>query len=441
MVTDSKPSPCELLEARFVDLLGRVKAIAIPLKQPSSDPAAIAADPAVRAGISTDGSSIAGYARVENSDLHLSPDPQTVFLLPYHPGRAAAFCDVRERGPAGENAPFPLDPRGRLKAVLAEHLSPGQRIEIKPELEFYLLRGDGPADAAGYVDVYPRDELCHHMDRVYRTLNQMGVPAERVHHENGPGQVEVELDFAPILPQADHLSAAKTAIQAIAYQEGLRATFMPKPFANIAGSGMHVHFRLFDEAANLFGARLPAGPGELTDTARHFVAGLLSHARALTAICNPAVNSYKRLVPGHEAPVHICWGHRNRSVLVRIPLFTDPAKASIEFRSPDATCNFHLALAAIVAAGMDGVRRQLAPPDPRTENIDALPPGQLRRLGIKPLPSDLGEALDALERDEVVLAALGEHIAPRFLDLHRATWDEYLHAAVTDWELVTYRDR
>jgi glutamine synthetase len=436
MIPDSKPSPCELLEARFVDLVGRAKAIAIPLKQPSADPARIATDPAVLAGISVDGSSITGYAHVENSDLHLSPDPQTVFLLPYHPGRAAAFCDVRQRGVAGEHTPFPLDPRGRLKAVLAERLAPHQQIHIKPELEFYFLRGDRPADAAGYVDVYPREELCHHMDRVYRVLNQMGVPVERVHHENGPGQVEVELDYAPILAQADHLSAAKTAIQAIAYQEGLRATFMPKPFANIAGSGMHVHFRLFDEAACLFGA----GPGELTDTARYFIAGLLAHARALTAICNPTVNSYKRLVPGHEAPVHICWGHRNRSVLVRVPLSTDPAKAAVEFRSPDATCNFHLALAAIVAAGMDGVRRRLAPPDPRTENIDALSSGQLRRLGIKPLPSDLGEALDALERDEVVLAALGEHIAPRFLDLHRAAWDEYLHGAVTDWEWTTYAD-
>ena len=434
MATETQPSLCEIVEARFVDLLGRVKAMAIPLKSPSADPREIAADPAVAAGISVDGSSITGYAQVENSDLHLAPDRETVFLLPYHPERAAAHCDLRQRGSGGKHTPFPLDPRGRLKAVLAEHLGAGQRFEIKPELEFYFLRGDQPADRAGYVDVYPRDELSHHMDRVYRTLTAMGIPAARVHHENGPGQVEVELDYAPILAQADHLFAAKTAIQAIAYQEGLRATFMPKPFADVAGSGMHIHLRLFEGDTNLFGA----GAGELTETGRQFTAGLLAHAPPLTAVCNPTVNSYKRLVPGHEAPVQICWGYRNRSTLVRIPLFTDSAKASVEFRSPDASCNFYLALAGVVAAGMDGVRRGLEPPEARSENIYELSPAQLRRLRIKPLPGGLGESLDALERDEVVLAALGEQIAPRFLELHRAAWDEYLHGVVTDWERKLY---
>jgi len=447
MSIEMEPSLCEIVEARFVDLLGRVKAMAMPLKSPSADPREIAADPAVAAGISVDGSSITGYAQVENSDLHLAPDPETVFLLPYHPGRAAVHCDLRQRGVKREYSPFALDPRGRLKAVLGEHLAAGQRFEIKPELEFYFVRerrrrhsgsaaGKRPADAAGYVDVYPRDELSHHMDRVYGSLNAMGIPAERVHHENGPGQVEVEVDYAPMLAQADHLFAAKTAIQAIAYQEGLRATFMAKPFVDIAGSGMHIHLRLFAGDANLFGA----GSGELTETGRQFTAGLLAHAPALTAVCNPTVNSYKRLVPGHEAPVQICWGYRNRSTLVRIPMFTDPAKASVEFRSPDATCNFYLALAAIVAAGMDGVRRELEPPEARTENIYALSAAQLRRLRIKPLPGDLGEALNALERDEVVLGALGEQIAPRFLELHRAAWDEYLHGVVTDWEVKTYGD-
>jgi glutamine synthetase len=211
---------------------------------------------------------------------------------------------------------------------------------------------------------------------------------------------------------------------------------MPKPFAGVAGSGMHVHFRVFQAQENLFGA----GGGELSNTGRHFIGGLLSHAPALTAVCNPTVNSYKRLVPGHEAPIHICWGYQNRSALVRIPLFTDPRKASLEFRSPDATAGFHLALAGMIAAGMDGIRRKTEPPEPTAENVYRLSPAQRRRLRVRPLPGTLGEALDALARDDVVLAALGETLAPRFIELHRALWDHYLHSVVTDWERDTYLD-
>ncbi len=433
--SDDRPLRCEMVEARFTDLLGRVKAMALPLSAPSDDPARIAEDPAVAAGITVDGSSVAGYASVENSDVHVAPDPKTVFLLPYHPGRAAVHCDLEVRGPGGEYAPFPLSPRGRLKAVLAEHLSEGQRIEIKPELEFYLLSPEGkPADAAKYLDVYPQDELPQHMDRLYSTLKEMNIPVERVHHENGPGQVEAELDFAPILSQADHLFAAKAAVRAIAHQAGLRASFLPKPFAGIAGSGMHIHLRMFEGERNLFGER----PGQLSELAGRFAAGLLAHASALTAVCNPSVNSYKRLVPGQEAPVYICWGERNRSALLRVPLFTEVNRADLEFRSPDATANFYLALAALVSAGMDGVRKKLPVPELRNENVYALSPAELERLDISPLPGNLGEALDALERDEVVMGALGEQVAERFLELHRASWDEYLHQAVTDWEMETY---
>jgi len=431
-----QPVLCELLEARFVDIFGKVKAMVIPLKQPSADLQQIASDPAVVAGIGVDGSSIEGYTGIENSDMHLAPDGETVFSLPYDPARAAAYCDLYQRGPRGEHTPFAGDPRGRLKTVLRECLEPGQRIEIKPELEFYFLRGERPADGGGYIDVYPRDELSQNMDAVFRTLGEMGIAAERVHHENGPGQVEVEIDYAPILFQADHLVSAKTAIQALAHRAGLQATFMPKPFADTAGSGMHIHFRLFEHDRNLFGG----DAGELSETARRFVGGLLEHAPALTAVCNPTVNSYKRLVPGHEAPVYICWGHRNRSTLVRIPLFAEPAKAAVEFRSPDATVNFYLGLAAAVAAGMDGVRRGTEPPEARTDNVYLLSPAQLRRFRVRPLPGTLGEALDALERDDVVLGALGDTLGPRFLEMHRAAWDRYLHSVVTDWERNTYSD-
>jgi len=427
---------CQLVEARFVDLSGRVKAMVIPLKHASADVQEIAGDAAVAEGVSVDGSSIQGYATIENSDMHLTPDPDTICRLPYNPTRAAAYCDVYQRGPTGELTPSPADPRGRLKAALEECTAAGQRVEIKPELEFFFTRDGNPADAGAYIDVYPRDELSQLMDEVFCTLAEMGIAAERVHHECGPGQVEVEIDYAPILAQADHLVSAKTAIQALAHRAHLRATFMPKPFAGIAGSGMHVHCRLFQGDENLFGA----DAGQLSETGRHFVGGLLSHAPALTAVCNPTVNSYKRLVPGHEAPVHICWGYRNRSTLVRIPLFTDPAKAAVEFRSPDATANFYLALAAIVAAGTDGIQRKIEPPEPSADNVYLLSPAQRRRRQVKSLPGTLRDALDALERDDVVLAALGDALAPRFVEMHRALWDHYLHGVVTDWERDTYFD-
>jgi glutamine synthetase len=436
MESSERRVACELVEARFVDLGGRVKAMTIPLQHPSGDVAEIARDAAVAEGVSVDGSSIAGYARIENSDMHLAPDKETILRLPYDPRRAAVYCDLYQRGPGGEHTPFDGDPRGRLKAALAEWLGPEERMEIKPELEFFVTRNGEPADAGAYIDVYPRDELSGLMDEVFRSLGEMGIRAERVHHECAPGQVEVEIDYAPILAQADNLVSAKTAIQALAHRAGLRATFMPKPFAGVAGSGMHVHFRLLRGERNLFGAE----GGELSEAGRQFAGGLLSHAAALTAVCNPSVNSYKRLVPGHEAPVYVCWGYRNRSALVRIPLFAQPGKASVEFRSPDATSNFYLALAGMVAAGMEGVRNKVAPPEPTGENVYELSAGQRRRLRVKPLPGTLGEALDALERDRVVMSALGETLAPRFLEVHRGAWDEYLHGAVTDWERMTYGD-
>ncbi len=425
---------CELLEARFVDLLGRVKAMAIPLDRPSCDLQEVAKDPAVGRGISVDGSSVAGYMQVENSDLRLAPDASTIFRLPYDTRRAAAYCDVYSRGDKG--APMEADPRGRLKTVLAGCLAKNQRIEIKPELEFFLLRDGQPADAGGYVDIYPNDGLSERLNEIFVALHQMGIVLERVHHENAPGQVEVEIDFAPAVTQADRLVSAKTAIKALAHRAGLQANFMAKPIAGIAGSGMHVHFRLFEGDRNLLGAE----DGTLSELGKHFAAGLLEHAPALTAVCNPSVNSYKRLVPGHEAPVYICWGYRNRSSLVRVPLAANASKVSVELRSPDATCNVYFALAAIVAAGMDGVQRKLVAPDPRPENVYEMSPAQLRRHGIRPLPGTLGDALAALERDKVVLGALGEQVAPRFLEMHRAAWDCYLHDVVTDWERSKYAD-
>ncbi len=285
-------------------------------------------------------------------------------------------------------------------------------------------------------NVSPDNDLSPHLDSFFDSLTLMGVPVERVHHECAPGQVEVEIDYDDILHQADRLVSSKLALRALAKRAGLRATFMPKPMAGMAGSGMHVHFRLFDEETNLFGAP----DGMLSDIGRHFVAGLLEHAGALTAVCNPSVNSYKRLVPNHEAPVYITWGYRNRSALIRVPLAATPQKAGLEFRSPDATANVHLALAALTAAGMDGVRRQLEPPPARAENVYQLTPSKRKRLKVKALPENLRDALEELENDPVIMAALGPALAPRFVEFHRGKWDEYLHNVVTDWEWQTYGD-
>ena len=422
---------CDLLEARFVDILGRVKAMVIPLACPSGDLAEIARDPAVAKGATADGSSVAGYMQIQDSDLLLVPDPTTLCRLPYDRRRAAAYCDVY---PKGAREPFQADSRTRLKAVLAEYLTPQQRIEIKPELEFFLLNGGRPADQGHYLDVSPDNELSEHLDEFFRALAEMGVEVERVHHECASGQVEVELDFAPVVCQVDRLVSSKLLIRTMAQRAGLKANFMPKPIWGVAGSGMHVHFRLHDQEENAFAG---AG-GELSAVGRQFAAGLLEHAPALTAVCNPSVNSYKRLVPGHEAPVYIAWARRNRSALVRIPLVSAPEQTAVELRSPDATCNFYLALAAMVAAGMDGVRRGLEPPEERLENIYQLTPAQLRHLRVSPLPGTLGEALDAFERDDLVQGALGPLLAPQFLQIHRAVWEEYLHGVVTDWELRRY---
>ncbi len=349
MIGTGVQTSCELLEVRFIDLLGHVKAMAIPLSRPTADLTEVALDPAVKNGITVDGSSVPGYMQVQNSDLHLAPEPDTVFRLPYDDRRAAAYCTVTKRG----GGAVATDSRGRLKAMLAQYLAPTHRLEIKPELEFFLLDGNRPADNGQYLDVSPDNDLSQHLDSFFDSLTAMGVPVERVHHECAPGQVEVEIDYDSILHQADRLVSSKLALRALAKRAGLRATFMPKPMAGMAGSGMHVHFRLFDEETNLFGAP----DGMLSEVGRHFVAGLLAHAAALTAVCNPSVNSYKRLVPNQEAPVYVTWGYRNRSALVRVPLAATPQKAGLEFRSPDATANVHLALAALTAAGMDGVRR------------------------------------------------------------------------------------
>jgi len=431
MTSPGERSCCELLEARFVDILGHVKAMAIPLSHPTADLKAVARDPAVATGISVDGSSVAGYMQVQNSDLHLAPEADTIFRLPYDERRAAAYCTVTQHGGGG---PVAADSRYRLKCMLAEYLTPTQRIEVKPELEFFLLNGERPADTGHYLDVRPDNDLSEHLDHCYNALTSMGMPVERVHHECAPGQVEVEIDYDAILHQADRLVSSKLAIRALARQAGLRATFMPKPIAGMAGSGMHVHFQLFDGETNLFGAE----DGMLSETGRHFIAGLLEHAPALTAVCNPSVNSYKRLVPNHEAPVYITWGYRNRSALVRIPWAATPQKAALELRSPDATANVYLALAAMVAAGMDGVRRGLEPPEERPENVYQLTPAQRRRLKVRALPENLRDALEALERDAVVMEALGPVLAPKFLSLHREMWDQYLHSVVTDWEREQY---
>jgi glutamine synthetase len=268
-------------------------------------------------------------------------------------------------------------------------------------------------------------------------IREIGIKPRVIHHEVGEAQQEIELDFEDAPKMADYILIFKNIARSIAQANGIDVTFMPKPFAGEAGSGLHCHLQLWDGDKNLFG---DAETGGLSDTAKQFVAGLLEHAPAVTAIANPSINSYKRLVPHHEAPVYITWGEMNRTVLVRIPMFGSSDKAAIELRSADAMANPYLLFCAIVAAGKDGINRKLVPPEPRSEDIFEMSDEERETLGIKTLPTSLKEALDCLETDPVIMDAIGPDIAKNFIKLKREEWNQYANHIVTDWEWDMYQD-
>jgi glutamine synthetase len=425
----------DFLRLQFTDILGTVKNVSIPAEQ---------AEKAFTEGIYFDGSSIEGFVRIQESDMRLKPDPETFAILPWRNtdehASARLICDVINTS-TGE--PFEGDPRYILKQALERAEGMGFTVNAAPEPEFFLFEEDedGRAttktnDAGGYFDLAPKDLASDVRRDIIYGLEDMGFDIEASHHEVAQGQHEINFTYDDALTTADNVGTFRTVVRAIAAQHDLHATFMPKPIARINGSGMHTHISLFTEdGENAF--HDDDDEFNLSESAKQFTAGILEHAPAITAITNPTVNSYKRLVPGYEAPVYVAWSDRNRSALIRKPAARVPAASRIEARFPDPSCNPYLAFAALIHAGLDGIEQGLECPDPVRENIYDFDEEKREEYGIETLPTNLGEAVDALEADEAIYSALGPHIGPKFVEAKKAEFQEYL-VEVSQWELDQY---
>jgi glutamine synthetase, type I len=420
------------LRLMFTDILGTLKNVEVPISQ---------IDKVLENKMMFDGSSIEGFVRIEESDMYLYPDLATWMIFPWeseHGKVARLICDIYNP----DGSPFLGDPRGNLKRALAkmEHLG-FSSFNLGPEPEFFLFQLDEQGavtthlnDQGGYFDFAPTDlgENCRR--DIVLELERLGFEVEASHHEVAPGQHEIDFKYENVLAACDHIQTFKLVVRTIARKHGLHATFMPKPLYGINGSGMHCNMSLFKGADNAFyDANDAMG---LSQTAYHFLAGLLHHARAYTAICNPTVNSYKRLVPGYEAPVYVAWSGKNRSPLIRVPASRGMG-TRLELRSVDPAANPYLAMATLLAAGLDGIEKQLVPTPAVDQNIYAMNEAQRAQANISDLPSTLHNALKDLAKDEVIKQALGEHIYQNFLTAKRYEWDAYKQS-VSEWERTTY---
>jgi glutamine synthetase len=428
---------------QFTDIVGQVKSVQVPMHQLES---------AVEHGKWFDGSSIEGFARIAESDMFLVPDLDTFSPIPWElgfgadgseelaTGSARVICDVFT--PNGD--PFPGDPRWVLRRQIERAKALGYTFNTGPELEFFLLRrANGtveplPHDAAGYFDL-SEDLGTEVRKEMMNALEEFGIRVETAHHEVATGQHEIDFEYADALRTADNAVTFKTTLKAVAASHGLYATFMPKPFFGINGSGMHTHQSLWDDRRKVNVFSDPKDPYGLSETARQYIAGTLEHARGMIAVLAPLVNSYKRLVPGYEAPVYVGWARINRSALIRIPQISKGQADSvrIELRCPDPASNPYLAFAAMLAAGLDGIERKLEPPDPVEENLYHFDAAKLESRRIRQLPGTLREALDELAADEVIRDALGDHVFERFLEAKTEEWDEY-RTQVSGWEVERY---
>ncbi|MPV50015.1 glutamine synthetase [Pseudactinotalea sp. HY160] len=416
----------------FTDVLGVLKSVAIA-------PAEL--EGAFAEGIGFDGSAIEGLARVSESDMLARPDPTTFQLLPWTgeaPGTARMFCDIHT--PDGE--PAASDPRYVLRRALAKADEAGFTFFTHPEIEFYLFepRADSseplvPVDQAGYFDHVARSKGQDFRRTTIAMLEDVGIPVEFSHHEAGPGQNEIDLRYADALTTSDNIMTFRTVVKQVSLEQGFAATFMPKPMSGRPGSGMHTHLSLFEGETNAF--HDPGGRYQLSATARSFVAGLLHHSSEICAVTNQFVNSYKRLWGGAEAPNYRCWGHNNRSALVRIPMYKpDKARsARVEYRGIDSAANPYLAYALILRAGLKGIEEGYELPEEAEDNVWELTDGERRALGIEPLPGSLEQAADAMADSELVADTLGEHVFAHVLANKRQEWRDY-RAQVTAYELA-----
>ncbi len=435
LVSEAERQQVRFVNLEFTDVVGIVKSVTIPVEQ--------FADCLAR-GKWFDGSAIESFARMAESDMYLRPDLSTFAIIPWSaPGDVTAriICDVLT--PAGER--YQSDPRSVLRRVLHEARQQGFRYVVAPELEFFLLqRADGkpaplPHDQGSYFDL-STDLAASVRREMVQALLDMRIHIETSHHEVAAGQHELDFELADALAGADAIMTARYTLKAIAQKHDLYATFLPKPFYGINGSGMHIHQQLLrlEDGSNAFADPADREYG-LSPLARHFLAGQLAHARGMTAILDPLVNSYKRLVPGYEAPVTISWARVNREALLRVPRVNrqQTHNTRVELRSPDPSCNPYLALAVMLKAGLDGIANQLPLPAPIEESLYLLNESAQMRRHIALLPATLGEALEDLKRDEIVREALGEHIADRFLEAKTIEWNEY-RKQVHPWELERY---
>jgi glutamine synthetase len=414
----------------FTDVLGFLKSFEIT-------PADI--DIALEEGMTFDGSAIEGYSRVQESDMLLMPDASTFEIVPWHDEDAPTariFCDVHRMS----TEPFDGDPRFVLKRNLERARERGFTFYAGPEIEFFYFRSSDrpdPLDHAGFFDLTQMDTVSDLRKQTILTLEAMGIPVEYSHHELGPSQHEIDLRYTDALTMADNVMTFRHVVRKVAQDLGVHATFMPKPLAGSFGSGMHTHLSLFEGDVNAF--HDPGDENGLSKVGKNFIAGLLMHAREITAVTNQWVNSYKRLNVRYEAPVYVCWARNNRSALVRVPIHKKGKESStrIEFRSPDPACNPYLAFSVILAAGLKGVEEgyELAPE--ATNNIFELTPEERAAEGIAALPVSLGEAIDVMEGSELVAEALGEHVFDYFIRNKRDEWAEY-RAQVTPWEIEKY---
>lgn len=414
----------------FTDILGRLKSFAISVDE---------LDGAFNEGMGFDGSSILGFARIDESDMLAKPDPNTFQIIPWSSKKniaARMFCDILQPG----DTPYEGDPRYVLKKNLNDLKKDGYTFYLGPELEYFYFKSDKnpeTLDEGGYFDLTTLDAGSNLRRDTILTLEAMGVESEYSHHEVSPSQHEIDLRYVDALTMADSVMTYRIVVKEVARRHGCYATFMPKPIYGVNGSGMHTHQSLFKDGKNAFFD--PEDEYHLSDTGKWYLAGLLRHAPEITSVTNQWINSYKRLVPGYEAPVYVSWARRNRSTLVRVPMYK-PGKAQatrVELRNPDPACNPYLAFSVMLAAGLAGIKNKYELPPPTEEDVYNMSKLEMEKKGIKPLPGSLIEAITLTEKSELVRRALGDHIFNNFITSKKVEWDRYC-VQVTEWELKEY---
>ena len=426
----TKEQDVKFVNLWFTDILGFLKSFSITIEE---------LEQALEDGMGFDGSSIEGYARIDESDMIAMPDPDTFQILPWRPREQAVgrmFCDVYK--PGGQ--PFEGDPRYILKKNLERAAEMGFTFYVGPELEYFYFKDSLSTqilDSGGYFDLVPLDMAVDLRRKTVLALEEMGIGVEYSHHEVAPSQHEIDMRYTDALTMADNVMTYKLAVKQIAMENGVYATFMPKPIFGENGSGMHVHQSLFKGERNAFFDK--NDKIHLSKIAKSYIAGLLKHAPEITAVTSQWVNSYKRLVPGYEAPVYISWAVRNRADLIRIPEYKPGRETAtrVEYRSPDPACNPYLVFSVMLAAGLEGIEKGLEPPEPVEENVYEFSEEQRKRRGIKTLPSSLEEAIALTEKSALVREALGDHLFHAFIKNKKVEYDQY-RIQVTEYEIKKY---